>query len=240
MNTAIGGLQKWEFEARIFVSFGIVTLMCLFSYATLDPAPTTLVLLARFFSLPETWMFVAGCLVAALILCAVSLLRMWAGSMLTPQRVMSFKVRTDQLSTRGPYLLVRNPIYLADFSAMCVFSLFLPLPGLLMPLLFFLHYQSIVKYEEVSLRERFGATFDVYMQTTPRLLPTWRSARMMPSALSDFTITAGGFRHNALFVLFIPGFLVALQTREFLCVIVIGVPAVLDWAVVHTKLGLKR
>jgi protein-S-isoprenylcysteine O-methyltransferase Ste14 len=233
-------LQKWEFEARIFVSLGIVTLVCLFSYATLDPAPATLVLVARFLSLPETGMFVAGCLIAALVLCAVSLLRMWAGSMLTPKRVMSFKIRTDQLNTGGPYLLVRNPIYLADLSAMCVFALFLPPQGLLLPLLFYLHYQSIVRYEEVSLRKRFGPTFDVYMQTTPRLLPTWRSARLMNRALSEFTITAEGFRHNALFVLFVPGFLVALQIREFLFVILIGIPAVLDWAVVHTRLGLKK
>lgn len=240
MNAAINGLKKLEFEARIFVSFSIVALACLLSYTTSDRLPATLILVGRFLALPDAGMFAAGCLVAALVLCAVSLLRMWAGSVLTAQRVMSFTVQTDQLSTRGPYLLVRNPIYLADFTAVCVFALFLPPPGLLMPLLFSLHYHSIVTYEEASLRKRFGPTFDGYMHVTPRLLPTWRSLRLTRRALSDFSITAEGFRHNALFVLFIPGFLVALHTNEFLSAILIGIPAVLDWAVVHTKLGLKR
>ena len=109
-----------------------------------------------------------------------------------------------------------------------------------MPVLFYLHYLSIIRYEEVSLRQRFGCVYAQYLAFVPRLIPTARSLPNVPIAVKEFRITQEGARHNALFVLFVPGFLLAAVTHEFLAAVVVGLPAVVDWAIVHTKIGKKQ
>ncbi len=53
-------------------------------------------------------------------------------------------------------------------------------------------------------------------------------------------ITYDGLRHNALYMLFIPGYLVAALEQDFLYAVLIGLPGVIDWAIVHTRIGLER
>lgn len=240
MNLAKGVLLKREFEWRIFVSLGIVAGVCALSASAFRESPSVIVLLGTLAGTETGVAKRTGFLALAALMVLVSLLRIWAGSELTPRRVMAFKVQTDVLRTTGPYLLVRNPIYLADFLAMCGFACCLPPAGLIMPLLFYLHYSRLIRYEERSLGIGFREGYDAYVRAVPRLLPSLTSASALPSSLHQFAVTAEGFRHNALYVLFVPGFVVAALTGDFLFAAAIGLPGVADWAIIHTRIGIRQ
>ena len=53
-------------------------------------------------------------------------------------------------------------------------------------------------------------------------------------------INQDGFRHNAVYLLFIPGFILTSFTHNIFHAIVLGAPSVLDWAIIHTKIGLAK
>jgi S-adenosylmethionine-diacylglycerol 3-amino-3-carboxypropyl transferase len=240
MQTLIKRIHQWEFESRIFVSLIIVLGVCLLSYTLFDATQANITFAGRLIRLSHKSSLQTGFLIAAFLMFIASLLRMWAGSVLTSNRVMSFKVQNDRLLTRGPYRIVRNPIYLADLIAMSAFEMCLPLPGALLPLLMYAHYVQLVKFEEISLEAQFGDEYREYARQVPRLLPNLASARNIPDALKEFCISSDGVRHNALYVLFIVGFIVAAFTQQFFHAAIIGLPAVYDWAVLHTKKGLAK
>jgi len=240
MNMALNRLQQLEFESRIFVSLGIVALTCALSFLVVPDAQPTFLYIGQALAFSDRTVVSLGYSFGAVLMLLVSLLRMWAGSVLTPTRIMAFKVQTDALKTCGPYRIVRNPIYLADFLAVFVFALYLPPVGLLMPALFFFHYQRLISFEEESLAGNFSESFAQYLSNTPRMLPSTRSISHVSEAVKEFRINKEGFRHNALFLLFIPGFAVAAVTHEFNHAILIGLPAVFDWAIIHTKIGRNK
>ena len=240
MQALLQNLQKFEFEARIFVSLGIVAIVFCLSIGYFVHVPSLLLLLGIIAGISEEAAQTIGFVFVAIVMAGVSIFRMWAGSLLTPHRVMAFRVQVDELRTAGPYRIVRNPIYLADFVAICSIAACLPVIGMLLPVLFCMHYLSIIRYEEVSLRARFGHEYEEYVARVPRLMPGARSVRNIPASLKEFKITRAGARHNALFVLFVPGLLLAAVSHEFLIAVIVGIPAVIDWAVVHTRIGAKR
>jgi protein-S-isoprenylcysteine O-methyltransferase Ste14 len=240
MKTEKSGLLEREFESRIFVSLGIVAAVCAASGLLFPHSPSMMVLLGSLAGGgPEAsrrWGFLA----VALVMVLVSVLRMWAGTELTAPRVMAFRVQVDEFHTRGPYRLVRNPIYLADLTAMCAFSLCLPPIALVMPPLFWIHYERLIYYEERSLAPGFRHQYAAYAAETPRLFPSPGSTARAFGAAGEFHLSREGIRHNSLYVLFIPGFIAAALTGEFLVAAAVGLPGVADWAVVHTKLGVRR
>lgn len=232
-------LQKVEFEARIFVSLSMVLIISLLSFLAFPSAAYNITIAGRWFGWEPGESLSAGYLMIALLMSGASLLRMWAGSLLTSERVMSFKVQHDRFMHAGPYLLVRNPIYLADYIAFFGFALCLKPVGLLLPVLLYGHYSQLVAYEERSLEQQFGEPFRAYKAATPRFLPSLNSLRCFLNGNEGFSINFDGFRHNAQYLLFIPGFIVAAFTGNLLHAIWIGLPAVLDWAIVHTVIGLS-
>ncbi len=240
MNIALSKLQQLEFEARIFISLGIVAFICALSFLGGADSQPTVVRVAYAFGFSGQAALTISYTFGATIMALISLLRMWAGSVLTPTRVMAFKVQVTALKTSGPYRIVRNPIYLADFMAMCVFALCLPPIALLMPVLFYVHYRNLISFEEESFNKSFALSVEEYRSNTPRFLPSLKSLTYVREALREFTISREGFRHNALFVLFVPGFAVAAVTHAFIHVILIGLPAVIDWAIIHTKIGRAK
>ncbi len=126
MDSLLDRTLRFEFEARIFVSLCIVLFVCVISFGILGGTETSLSFVLRGCGVKHPSTRLVGYLMAALILAIASLLRMWSGSLLSSQRVMSFQVRNDALMTSGPYSFVRNPIYFADFLAMCGFALCMP------------------------------------------------------------------------------------------------------------------
>ena len=239
MNKFLKTIRKIEFEARIFVSLGIVLTVCLVSFLVFPNEPSNMIRLGKATGLPEVWSVRIGFGLVAGIMVAASLLRMWAGTVLSSPRVMSFRIRKEVLATEGPYQISRNPIYLADLICFCGFALCFPPVGLALPVLLFLHYTQLIGYEEQSLEAQFGEAFAAYKKQTPRFIPGIRSIRRLPAALSAFRINRDGLRHNAQYVLLIPGFIVSAFTGNLLHAIFIGIPGVLDWAIVHTRIGLN-
>ena len=239
MATRTNTLWRIEFEGRIFVSFAIAATVMGLCYRVFPGEPSTLELLGSVAGLTPRDALRAGYAVLALLFGLCSVLRIWAGSLLTPERVMSFEIQTDLFNRQGPYRLVRNPIYWSDLWALTLISACLPWPGLAMPLLFSLHYMSIIRYEEASLAERHGEPYRAYMSEVPRLLPTPRSLRHWPQAWREFRLTRAGVRHNALWLLLVPGMLVSAVTLDLSHALLIGLPAVVDWAVVHTIIGRR-
>lgn len=240
MSTLAAKLKKSEFEARIFVSLGIVAVVTLPSLLLFRDTPSLFVIAGALLGADAGTALSWGYGIVAAFLAVCSIFRMWAGSILTPERVMAFKIQVDKLNTEGPYRIVRNPIYLADLSAMCAFALCLPWVGLVMPVLFYFHYVRIIQYEEVSLSARYGEAYREYSAEVPRLLPSPTRIAIVPAALREFRLTPSGFRHNALFILFVPGMFVAAFTQNFLHALVIGLPGVIDWAVIHTVIGTRK
>ncbi len=240
MQLTSNTLLRLEFEARIFVSLSIVAFVCAVSYSVFAESQSLIALVGRALQIPSRTILTTGYVAAAMIMAGVSLFRMWAGGALTPQRVMSFRVRVDALNTAGPYRCVRNPIYLADFIAMCTFALCLPPVGVIMPFLFLVHYNRIIRYEEISLTRRFGKEYEEYSRKVPRLFPRFWELNAIRKALREFTITGESARHNALYLLFVPGFLVSAFTHEFWHAVVIGLPGTIDWAIIHTKIGVRQ
>ena len=234
----ISKINKFEFEARIFISFSIVILACVISYFFFGHFPSNYITIFRAFGLEKysSLMF----FIASALMIIISLLRMWAGSLLSSKTVMSFKVQSDSFILSGPYLLVRNPIYFSDWLALTVCSLFLPVSGLLMPVLFYIHYIQLIKYEEKAFSKNRPAGYSKYLKEVPRLIPTIKSIAGFVKKRQKLFLNKDGIRHNALFVLFIPGFMVGYFTESFLYAALIGIPAVVDWAVVHTKIGLPK
>jgi S-adenosylmethionine-diacylglycerol 3-amino-3-carboxypropyl transferase len=240
MPAILSRIQKAEFEARIFVSFGLVILISIFSFGFFAGTPANAVFLGRALGLTDESASSLGFVAAAALMAAASFLRIWSGSVLTSGRMMSFRVRVDKLCFSGPYLVVRNPIYLADLIGFAGFALCLPPPGIVLPVLIFGHYTQLIGYEEKSLLNEFGPEYADYRRRTPSLLPTARSLLLLPPALREFKINRDGLRHNALYLLFIPGFLIAAATDRLLWAVLLGVPAVVDWAVVHTRIGTAK
>ncbi len=236
-------LDKWrqfEFEARIFISFSIVLVICLLSFLAYPGVADNIVIIGKWLGLtPDRAQFI-GYLFVALLMAIASFVRMWAGSILSSRRMMSFRIQKSKLTMQGPYLLVRNPIYLADLIAYCGFALCLKPVGFAMPIVLYIHYTQLIIYEEQSLRRQFGDRFDSYTARVPRLLPDLRSMRALHGASEALLINKDGFRHNALYMLFIPGFVVASIFGSLFYAILMGLPAVVDWAIVHTRKGINQ
>jgi S-adenosylmethionine-diacylglycerol 3-amino-3-carboxypropyl transferase len=237
LRTAI---RKFEFEFRIFVSFGLVILISALSFTVFADRPLNAVAVGGLLGIPAPPARALGYLAAALFMAGASFLRIWSGSVLTSRRMMSFAVKTDALLSAGPYQLVRNPIYLADLVAFTGFALCLPPIGLLLPVLLYLHYTQLIGYEEISLRREFGTDYADFRSRVPRLLPGRDCPRRLGEAFKDLRITRDGIRHNALYLLFIPGFVLAAVTGRFIWAVAVGLPAVVDWAIVHTKIGVVK
>jgi protein-S-isoprenylcysteine O-methyltransferase Ste14 len=241
MRTFTENIRRVEFEARIFVSFAIVLFVGVISFSIFADRPAIgFSFLSKTLGLADSTATINSYLLASFVMLIASILRIWAGSILSSSRMMAFQVQNDALITGGPYRLVRNPIYLSDLIAACGFALCLPLVGLLFPVLLFLHYMQLVKYEETSLSGHFPNEFSHYSRNIPRLLVSFRSLQNFAPAVREFRITLDGLRHNALYLFFIPGFVVSAFTDELLYAVAIGLPAVLDWAFVHTVIGLSK
>ena len=122
MKTAnLDAIRKIEFEARIFISLGIVLIICLLSFFVFPESPPFMVSLGRWLGISDSTSLKAGYGLVAAMVGLATLLRMWAGSVLSSPRVMSFEIRKEVLTIQGPYLLTRNPIYLADLVCFCSF-----------------------------------------------------------------------------------------------------------------------
>lgn len=232
-------IRKSWFEVRIFISLSIVLIISLLSFLVFKTEPTNVEIAGSYLGLSGILSIRYGYYFIALLVLFASLVRMWAGSILSSRTIMAFKIQNNKLLISGPYNFVRNPIYFADLIAFTALSFCLRPIGLLIPLLIYLHYYQLIKYEEEKLKTEFGKTYEEYINSTSSILPGAQQIFKLFKTPLNFFINTDGFRHNAQYILFIPGLIVASYTGKFIHAILIGLPAVVDWAVIHTIIGLS-
>jgi S-adenosylmethionine-diacylglycerol 3-amino-3-carboxypropyl transferase len=240
MNNSIRQVRKTWFEIRIFISLSIVILISILSFLLFKNDPSTIEIAGKSLGFTSQVSILYGYIFVGILVMIASLIRMWAGSILTSGTVMAFKIQNSKLSISGPYNLVRNPIYFADLIAFTGLSLCLRPVGLLIPVLICLHYYQLIAYEEERLISKFGRTYGEYVRTVPSLFPGIKQIKRLFKAPVNFDLTYDGFRHNAQYILFVPGLIVAAHTGKFIHAVLIGLPAVIDWAVIHTIIGVSK
>jgi len=81
--------------------------------------------------------------------------------------------KNKNLITYGPFSVVRNPLYF--FSLLGITGIALVSAHLLLiiflPLAFVVIYHFLISREEAFLTETFGAEYEAYTKSTPRLIP---------------------------------------------------------------------
>lgn len=82
-------------------------------------------------------------------------------------------VEGHQLATRGPYRVVRHPIYTGMFGMLLATGLTISYWFILIFAVAFFFIGTIIRVrsEEKLLREQFGSQFDAYAERVPALLP---------------------------------------------------------------------
>jgi len=233
-------IRKTWFEIRIFISLSIVVTISLISFLLFKNTPTNIEIAGHWFGLSSLLSIRYGFSIIAVFVLSASLIRMWAGSILTSKTVMAFKIQNSKWTISGPYNFVRNPIYFADLIAFTALSLCLRPIGLLIPALISLHYYQLIRYEEEKFIIRFGKEYEEYIHSVPGLIPGVKQLKNLFIIPLNFSINFDGFRHNLQYVLFIPGLIVAAYTGKFIHAILIGLPAVVDWAIIHTIIGISK
>lgn len=78
------------------------------------------------------------------------------------------------LTARGPYTMVRNPMYLGRFFILLGFVMLLGNGWLLVAyaVAYWLYMDARVRREEAHLRPIFGAAYEAYCRTVHRFVPT--------------------------------------------------------------------
>ncbi len=112
----------------------------------------------------------AGLLIQAASLACIALavfIRVWSAVYVGGRK-------QRELVDRGPYALVRNPLYVGTIIGAVGIGLAFGsiLVGLAMGLATFLVFDWIVRLEERRLRDEFGAAFDGYLAKVPRWWPS--------------------------------------------------------------------
>jgi len=82
----------------------------------------------------------------------------------------------EVLAVNGPYMFVRNPMYIARFLLIAGLVLMTGVPWLLLVLapVYYLYMVNRVKREEPVLDQAFGDAYREYCESVPRFLPSLR------------------------------------------------------------------
>lgn len=109
--------------------------------------------------------------VSLLVAFSGELVQIWSASCLDKNRTFA---------PRGPYALVRNPMYVGRFFVIGGVLLLDPRAWLLLlfGIVYYLYLRVRVEGEERRLKELFGAPYEKYLETVPRYFPTpWHFCR---------------------------------------------------------------
>lgn len=110
-------------------------------------------------------------------------LLLWTGlplaliGMLVRLYASGYILKNRELATRGPYALVRHPLYTGNILVVLGFAiasaLWWALP--LAALFFWFYYPCAIDYEDRKLREMFGTDWEQWAADVPALIPTFRN-----------------------------------------------------------------
>jgi protein-S-isoprenylcysteine O-methyltransferase Ste14 len=112
-----------------------------------------------------------------------------------------------ELTTSGPYQLVRNPLYIGNAAICASATCFARLPWLapFMLIWCFAVYSAVVRYEEGWLLELYGGPYERYLKQVPRWFP--RLSGLRPLAFwNEFSAKAVRAELHCLLIALIFGF----------------------------------
>lgn len=120
----------------------------------------------------SSWVKILG----ALLFLSGTLILSWAAFLL--KKALVHPQPADQLIKSGPFRWVRHPMYLGGIVGAFGFSL----ASSSMLAIIYSFLQVVVLYalavmEELDLRNRFGAQYEIYSRETPRLFPSLRALK---------------------------------------------------------------
>ena len=150
----------------------LVLLSVIFGYGALS------VLIVQLLNLPNTFpvpIALSRLLGSALIVVGISLL-VWALHHLSLRRAFGQEIYAPQtesaLVTSGPYVYVRNPLYLGAAIALIGWTLLLQSTILIVATLFMLgHFVLVARWEAQELSARLGPDYEAYRRATPAFIP---------------------------------------------------------------------
>lgn len=148
----VGDIRRWVARRRIVISIVCFTALIVFNLVVLGVRPQ------------HPFAFTSLSNLGLLLILGGLGIRSWSAGTLH---------KKDELTTVGPYALIRNPLYVGSFMMMYGFSLLLndwlavlfialPLTGL---------YWSQVLIEERNLEKWHPEQWPVYASRTPRFIP---------------------------------------------------------------------
>jgi protein-S-isoprenylcysteine O-methyltransferase Ste14 len=125
-----------------------------------------------------TWVAELSEMLGFALLAAATLWRIWCHLFIAGSK-------NGELSTAGPYSVVRNPLYLGNLLGVVGFGFAVeqPLLALFLGLMFALFYPAVVAREEQDLGRIFGERYAAYCAEVPRWVPDW-SRYQEPAAIS--------------------------------------------------------
>jgi protein-S-isoprenylcysteine O-methyltransferase Ste14 len=155
----------------------------------------------------QTW----AAAVAALLMLAGILFRVWGSSYLHAQTVWSPDARNDAFVVDGPFRYTRNPLYFGNVVMALGFGLLAPLRGwLFIGLACTAYVVALIRWEELAMRMRYAGAYETYMRIVPMLLPRVTPApareRIIPSLHQGITaeVFSAAFFCGMLVVLLTP------------------------------------
>jgi protein-S-isoprenylcysteine O-methyltransferase Ste14 len=141
-------------------------------------------------------------------------LRLWALRYIGPRSRTLFRLVGPHLATTGPYALVRNPLYVANWIiALGLFTVAqVKVMIVVGPALTALLYYIVALVEERGLRQEYGEEYEEYCRRTPRFIPR----RLLPPPADAATV--------------LPLRQILLRTKEYQAFLVSGVYiALFEW-----------
>lgn len=141
--------------------------------------------IAALYAVPAGWLthryrelFLIECVSYRALACFASVLLV-AGAAVYAKALLTFSAdyRKGALVTRGPFSVVRHPIYAAWIllivpGVVLLFRSWLLLP---VPLIAYAAFKVFIHEEDDLLRQKFGQSYLKYRLTTDELFPFWRS-----------------------------------------------------------------
>jgi protein-S-isoprenylcysteine O-methyltransferase Ste14 len=141
--------------------------------------------------------------VAAVIMIAAALVRIWGSAYLGREVVHDKAVHSEALRADGPYRHVRNPLYLGNVLMSFGMGLFAPALGCPVIILgIALLCYRLIGREEAALAGEQGEGYRAYMRAVPRL---WPGLRARIPASGDKPDWGSGLAAEAFFISFALG-----------------------------------
>lgn len=164
----------FEFRNRVWIFaliFGVPFL--LYRFTSVPIGATLADRLAAAVPMEEIYALHIVFAIAALIMFAAVLVRIWGSAYLSREVVHDQAVHSEILHADGPYRHVRNPLYLGNILMAWAMSFFLPVIG--SPIVVIgipLFCYRLIGREEAALAAEHGESYRAFVKAVPRLWPS--------------------------------------------------------------------